>query len=254
VPLRPKPFEVLTYLLAHRDRIVPKDELLDHLWAGRFVGDASLNSCIKEVRRAVGDSGAVPRLLRTVRGRGYRFVAPVEERPDTPAGTIDAAPQPQPDPVATLPQDSRDVTPVPRAQEAAGELSGHLVVGARAEEGPWQRGIPAPVIEWKMVTVLCCAPAEAPAGSEPPESEAGYRQMHAISTLIRNVVQRYGGTLQPVVGERITAVFGVPLAQEDHAQRAVLAALELQRRREAGADRTPLPGDTRRCVSGYTQG
>jgi hypothetical protein len=74
VPLRPKPFEVLAYLLTHRDRVVPKDELLEHLWVGRFVGDATLNSCIKEVRRAIGDSGAVPRLLRTVRGRGYRFV------------------------------------------------------------------------------------------------------------------------------------------------------------------------------------
>jgi hypothetical protein len=47
-----------------------------------------------------------------------------------------------------------------------------------------------------------------------------------------------------VVGERITAVFGTPLAQEDHAQRAVLAALDLERRqRDARADRTPSSGD-----------
>jgi DNA-binding winged helix-turn-helix (wHTH) protein len=79
VSLRPKPFEILAYLLTHRHRIVPKDELREHLWAGRFVGDATLNSCIKEVRRAIGDSGAGPRLLRTIHGCGYRFVASVEE-------------------------------------------------------------------------------------------------------------------------------------------------------------------------------
>ena len=104
VPLRPKPFEVLAYLLAHRDRIVPKDELLEHLWAGQFVGDATLNTCIKEVRRAIGDRGAVPRLLRTVRGRGYRFVAPVEERPDTQAGTMGGSPQPRRDTMVSPPR------------------------------------------------------------------------------------------------------------------------------------------------------
>src|SRR2546430_14130198 len=97
VLLRPRPFEVLAYLLAHRDRIVPKDELLEHLWVGRFVGDSTLNSCIKEVRRAIGDSGAVSRLLRTLGGRGYRFVAPVEECPNAQAGMMDGAPQSRPD-------------------------------------------------------------------------------------------------------------------------------------------------------------
>src|SRR5919106_424662 len=157
VPLRPKPFEVLAYLLAHRDRIVPKDELLEYLWAGRFVGDATLNSCIKEVRRAIGDSGAVPRLLRTLRGRGYRFVAPVEERPTAQASTMDGAPQLRPDTVVTLPQDAHDVAPVPSPQEAAVESDRRAAMDATAEEGLLRRGGPTPVKEWKVVTVLCCA-------------------------------------------------------------------------------------------------
>jgi hypothetical protein len=58
------------------------------------------------------------------------------------------------------------------------------------------------------------------------------------------VVQRYEGTLQPVLGDHMLAVFGAPVAQEDHAQRAVLAALDLQRRvREAGMYGTAQQGD-----------
>jgi DNA-binding winged helix-turn-helix (wHTH) protein/class 3 adenylate cyclase len=244
VPLRPKPFEVLAYLLAHRDRIVPKDELLEHLWAGRFVGDATLNSCIKEVRRAIGDSGGVPRLLRTVRGRGYRFIAPVEERPNAQAGTIGGAPQSRPDMVVTLAQDADEVVPVPLPQRAAIEPDGRAAIDATAEEGLFRRGTATPVKEWKVVTVLCCAPAEAPVGLAPPELEARYLQMHDIYALARNAVQRYRGTLQPVVGERIMAVFGAPVAQEDHAQRAALAALELQQRlRRARVDHQSQSGD-----------
>ena len=61
--------------------------------------------------------------------------------------------------------------------------------------------------------------------------------MRTLSTLAQDTVQRYGGTLHPVVGECIIAVFGAPIAQEEHAQRAVLAALDLQHRvREASGE------------------
>ena len=77
VPLRPKECDVLAYLLAHRDRVVSKDELLEQVWPGQFVGDATLHVRILAVRKAIGDDGTTARRLRTVRGRGYRFVAPV---------------------------------------------------------------------------------------------------------------------------------------------------------------------------------
>jgi adenylate cyclase len=54
--------------------------------------------------------------------------------------------------------------------------------------------------------------------------------MRELYPLARSEIQRYGGTLRQVTGDRFTAVFGVPMAQEDHVQRAVLAALGLQRR------------------------
>jgi DNA-binding winged helix-turn-helix (wHTH) protein/predicted ATPase len=78
--LRRKVFQVLVYLLAHRDRVVSKQELLERLWPGQFVGEEALTSCIKTLRRALGEQGRTPRFLRTLHGQGYRFVGAVEER------------------------------------------------------------------------------------------------------------------------------------------------------------------------------
>src|SRR5262245_52220203 len=82
IPLRPKVFQVLAYLLAHHDRVVSKEELLEQVWPGRFVGDVGLNSYIMEVRKALGDRRPPYQYIRTVRGSGYRFVADVELRRD----------------------------------------------------------------------------------------------------------------------------------------------------------------------------
>src|SRR5919106_2909251 len=90
IKLRRKVFQVLAYLLAHRDRVVSKQELLEHLWPGQFVGDETLTSCIKTLRQALGERGRTPRFLRTLHGQGYRFVAAVEERGHHPT---DDAPQ-----------------------------------------------------------------------------------------------------------------------------------------------------------------
>jgi DNA-binding winged helix-turn-helix (wHTH) protein len=77
IKLCPKVFDVLTYLIVHRDRVLTRQELLEHLWPQQFVGEATLNSCIMEARQAVGDTGQGQRLIQTRDGRGYRFVAAV---------------------------------------------------------------------------------------------------------------------------------------------------------------------------------
>jgi pimeloyl-ACP methyl ester carboxylesterase/DNA-binding winged helix-turn-helix (wHTH) protein len=85
VHVEPQVFEVLLHLVAHHDRVVTKHELLDHVWGGRFVGESALTSRVKAARRAVSDDGSAQRLIRTVHGRGYRFIGPVVERtPPTP--------------------------------------------------------------------------------------------------------------------------------------------------------------------------
>jgi DNA-binding winged helix-turn-helix (wHTH) protein len=77
VDLEQKVFDVHFYLLQHRDRVVPKDELLDKLWPGMVVGEAVLTRCITAARKALGDDGGRQDLIKTQHGRGYRFVAAV---------------------------------------------------------------------------------------------------------------------------------------------------------------------------------
>jgi pimeloyl-ACP methyl ester carboxylesterase len=79
VPVEPQVFDVLAYLVNHRDRVVPKEELMDNIWGGRFVSEAAVTSRIKQARQAIGDNGQIQRLIRTVHGRGYRFVGPARE-------------------------------------------------------------------------------------------------------------------------------------------------------------------------------
>ena len=57
VPLEPQAFDVLVYLVTHRERVVSKEELMDSIWGGRFVTEAAVTSRIKHVRRALGDDG-----------------------------------------------------------------------------------------------------------------------------------------------------------------------------------------------------
>ncbi len=78
VRVEPQVFEVLSYLVTNRDRVVAKTELLDNVWGDRFVSESALTSRIKSARQAVGDDGRSQRVIRTVHGRGYQFVADAE--------------------------------------------------------------------------------------------------------------------------------------------------------------------------------
>ena len=70
---------MLVYLLERRDRIVTKIELMDEIWGDRFVSEAAITTCIRTVRKAVGDDGRRQEVIKTAHGHGYRFIAPVEE-------------------------------------------------------------------------------------------------------------------------------------------------------------------------------
>jgi DNA-binding winged helix-turn-helix (wHTH) protein len=80
-PLEPQVFDILLYLIQHRDRVVPREELLEHVWPERFISEATLDHRVMEARQAIGDSGQRQCRIKTLRGRGYRFVASVEESP-----------------------------------------------------------------------------------------------------------------------------------------------------------------------------
>lgn len=79
VHVEPQVFDVLTHLVEHRDRVVTKTELLDAVWGHQFVTESALTTRIKQLRQAVGDNGRDQRIVQTVHGRGYRFIAPVDE-------------------------------------------------------------------------------------------------------------------------------------------------------------------------------
>jgi DNA-binding winged helix-turn-helix (wHTH) protein/TolB-like protein len=89
VPVEPKVFDLLVYLIRNRDRVLSRDELFQKVWDGREVSDATLSNHIKSARRALGDSGELQQTIQTVRGRGYQFVAAVTEAPrdaESPGG------------------------------------------------------------------------------------------------------------------------------------------------------------------------
>ena len=126
VPLEPQAFDVLVYLIKHRDRIVSKEELMDQIWGGRFVSEAAVTSRIKQARRAVGDDGQAQRVIKTLHGRGYHFVAPVTE--GAVRRLLDE------DPPATPPV-LQDTPPLRPAQSPVERTAAAPLVGRDSERG-----------------------------------------------------------------------------------------------------------------------
>ena len=88
-PLGPQVFNVLAYLIAHRDRVVTKDELIEHLWPTQCVSDATVHQHVTAARKATGDSGRQQRIVKTLRSRGYRFIAAAVSSPTQGAAAVE---------------------------------------------------------------------------------------------------------------------------------------------------------------------
>jgi DNA-binding winged helix-turn-helix (wHTH) protein len=88
--LSPKAFELLKVLVEERGRAVSKAELLERVWPGVFVSDASLARVVTEIREGVGDRARQPRIIRTVHGFGYAFAADAEVDGEPPGETSHA--------------------------------------------------------------------------------------------------------------------------------------------------------------------
>ncbi|MEX0782205.1 MAG: winged helix-turn-helix domain-containing protein [Dehalococcoidia bacterium] len=84
IAMEPQVFEVLALLVQHHDRVVTKDEILDAVWPERYVTEAALNSRVMSARKALGDDGRTQRYIKTVHGRGYRFVGEVGLAAESP--------------------------------------------------------------------------------------------------------------------------------------------------------------------------
>lgn len=94
VPAEPQVLALLIMLIANRHRLVDKDELIASVWQGRIVSDAAISSRIKSVRQLVGDNGKDQQVIRTVHGRGFRFIAELDSALPAAASSLQMAPAP----------------------------------------------------------------------------------------------------------------------------------------------------------------
>lgn len=79
VDIEPQVFDLLEYLIRHRERVVSRDELIEQIWGGRIVSESALSTRINAVRCAIGDDGTQQRLLKTLPRKGIRFVGEVRK-------------------------------------------------------------------------------------------------------------------------------------------------------------------------------
>jgi DNA-binding winged helix-turn-helix (wHTH) protein len=86
-PLESQAFQMLVYCVQHRDRVVSKAELRECLWPQQYIIETTLSQRLRLVRKAVGDSGRGQRVITTVPGHGYQFVATVKEQTEIPPAT-----------------------------------------------------------------------------------------------------------------------------------------------------------------------
>ena len=89
--VEPKVFDLMAHFARNPGRVFSRDELVASVWRGRVVSDATVSTCIKNARKALGDTGAAQRYIRTVRGRGFQFAADVREDDASPGTAPQAA-------------------------------------------------------------------------------------------------------------------------------------------------------------------
>jgi len=138
VHLEKYPFELLVLLAGNANRVVTKDEIIEVVWGGRIVSDAAISTAVKQARKAVDDNGADQRVIKTVHGRGFRFVAELRApRPAEPA-----RPEPvRPEPLAEVP----DIAPAGTAKPSIAVLR-FQYLGASGPASPLAVAVPAELI------------------------------------------------------------------------------------------------------------
>src|SRR5580658_8382955 len=82
IPVEPKAFRVLLFLLRNPGRLIPKDEIVESVWNDSAVSDNSLTRSIAQLRRVLGDDSREPLYILTVPTVGYRFLCDVSAEED----------------------------------------------------------------------------------------------------------------------------------------------------------------------------
>jgi len=115
MPVEPQVLSLLILLVENQDRLVSKDEVIEKVWDGRIVSESAVAARIKAARKALGDDGSQQRLIRTIHGRGFRFVgqARIErhiEQPFLPPAELPSTNR-DPDLAAVVARSNRDGRP-----------------------------------------------------------------------------------------------------------------------------------------------
>jgi DNA-binding winged helix-turn-helix (wHTH) protein len=200
IPLRPKAFALLCWLVENRGRLVSRDEVLAAIWPGIAVTDDSIDQCVRDVRRALGADGR--RLLRTLPRRGFLFSADGD--------------RPEPERPAWLPAGAASAHPLPVADPG---------VDAGAVE---QRRLPphGPSGERRYMTSLSCE-LVSPAASGRPTDQDADGLVDAFRRTVQAISAQYGGVVGSGRETEVQVHFGLAQAGENDAEHAVRAALEI---------------------------
>ena len=187
VAVEPQVFDLLQFLIQHRNRVVTRDDILKAVWNGRAVSGSALSVRINAARLAIDDSGEKQRLIRTLQRKGIRFVGEVREAEDEPQA--------------------------PR--------TGPSRSGAAARGAPWVEA------ERRQLTVMSCdfAGVRELATRLDPEELRGV--IGACQACCSQMAARWDGTVAQFAEDGATIHFSYPQAHEDDAERAVRAGLDL---------------------------
>lgn len=130
VKAEPRILEVLNYLITQRERVVSKEELLDTIWKDVHVSESALTTTIRDARRALNDSPTEPQWIRTIYGRGFRFVGTV--RNDAAAAPA-AAPAAAVAPAFAEPAPAKSIAVLPFTDLSSGRDQSHFCDGLAEE-------------------------------------------------------------------------------------------------------------------------
>ena len=206
------PLDLLFLLVDQRNRLVTRGEILERLWGkGVFFDvDNAINTAVRKLRRALGDNPEAPRFVVTVPSKGYRFIAEVCEE-----SLAAANPPSSTQPAAAEPGKS-DESQIRQADTSAPEKL----------EG-----------ERKTVTVLLVDFKGSTRLVEDLDPEEARAILDPALKLMIDAVHQYGGYVTRSTDDGIFAMFGAPIAHEDHPQRALSAALRMQAELKRYAER-----------------
>ena len=142
IPLTPRVFETLLYLVEHHDAVLDKERIMAAVWPDSIVEENNLAQAISKLRQIFGETPDSHSYIVTVPGRGYRFVAEVKERMTDAA---DTAASTEPMVASTVPrafeaEQAPVQTSIQSSTQKAGESDGHVPPSR-------QRTIEAPTIE-----------------------------------------------------------------------------------------------------------